>query len=100
VAEARAREALRAKPDDAKAEVLLASALLLQGELASSSERSARLVAAAAAATRAHDGGVRDATVLAVRGRALEALRPGSGQADLEAARRRDPRLLLLAAAP
>jgi serine/threonine-protein kinase len=97
VAEARSRACTRAEPRDAKAQRLLAAAVLLQGELAASpATRAGLLREAVAAANLAIDGGQRDAVALALRGRAREAQRPGSGAADLAEARRMDPRLLLL----
>jgi serine/threonine-protein kinase len=96
VAEERARACVRAEPRDPRAQRLLAAAALLQGELTEGSARRRLLGEASEAAGLAIAGGQRDAVTLALRGRAREALQAGTGAADLEAARRMDPRLLLL----
>jgi serine/threonine-protein kinase len=96
VAEERARACTRAGPQDLKAQRLLAAAALLRGELAAGPARRRLLELAVAAASLAIDGGQRDAVTLALRGRAREALQPGTGAADLTEARRMDPRLVLL----
>jgi hypothetical protein len=96
VAVERARACILAEPGDSRSQRLLAAAALLQGERSAGSARASLLGQAVEAATRAIDGGQRDAVTLALRGRAREALQAGAGAEDLSAARRMDPRLLLL----
>jgi len=99
-AETRARDVVRASPQDAEARAILASALLLRAELAPAADRPPLLAAARKEAEQAVAGGRKDPATLALRGRIEERIAPGGGERDLAAAREMNPRLHLLAGMP
>jgi hypothetical protein len=95
-AEVRAREYLAVQPGAPDGHRLLGSVLVLRAELASARARGPLLAEALAAVDAAAAAGATGPGFLALRGRVKERLHPGGGADDLAAARRMDPRLVLL----